>query len=297
MRTVAILGPGASPADLKPFQQFPATTWLHEFPASPAGADAVLIFGGDGTIHRHLAKLVELQIPVLIVPRGSGNDFARALGLRSWRDSLAAWREFVVQGRNPDRVDLGVVRPLDGPADAEPGSRFFCTVAGVGLDGEVARVANQLPRWLRGNGGYVLGLLAVLFRFHALPVKISELRGPAGTPPGLGSFQPMMLAAFANTPAYGGGMKIAPRAGLRDGTLDVCVVRALSKLKLLFLFPSVYSGRHLSVREVDYFSSHALQVETETPSSVYADGEYVCQTPVEIAVKPAALPVILPATG
>ena len=56
-------------------------------PNDSGSADAILIFGGDGTIHRHLAQLVKLQIPVLVVPRGSGNDFARALKLRSIADN------------------------------------------------------------------------------------------------------------------------------------------------------------------------------------------------------------------
>ena len=287
MRAAAILGPGSSPAELKPFQDCPDTAWVHGLPANSAEADAVLVFGGDGTIHRHLARLVEMQLPVLIVPRGSGNDFARALGLRSQRDSLTAWREFLVSGGKVDAVDLGILRPLAASAAAEDGPRYFCTVAGVGLDGEVARVANRLPRWLRANGGYALSLLPVLFRFSAFAASISKL------PEQKESFRPVVLAAFANTAAFGGGMKIAPRAGLQDGMLDVCVIRAINKLKLLFLFPSVYSGRHLSMREVEYFSSQALQVQTERPFPVYADGEYVCQTPVEVGVKPAALPVIV----
>ena len=63
-------------------------------PASGEQADVILLFGGDGTVHRHLGQLVRLGLPVLVVPAGSGNDFARALGLRRVRDSLAAWRKF-----------------------------------------------------------------------------------------------------------------------------------------------------------------------------------------------------------
>src|ERR1700689_512163 len=85
MRAAAIFGLGTSPADLKPFQDRSPTEWQYGLPASSSDADAVLIFGGDGTIHRHLAALVRLQLPVLVVPAGSGNDFARALKLRSVR--------------------------------------------------------------------------------------------------------------------------------------------------------------------------------------------------------------------
>ena len=78
--------------DVKPFQKDSDANWLVGLPADSNEADAILIFGGDGTVHRHLPQLVKLRLPVLVVPCGSGNDFARALGLGSVRDSLAAWR-------------------------------------------------------------------------------------------------------------------------------------------------------------------------------------------------------------
>ena len=103
-----------------------------------------------------------------------------------------------------------------------------------------------------------------------------------------------MVVAFANTPTYGGGILIAPHARLDDGKLDICVVEAMAKVRLLRLFPSVYSGRHLKVPEVKYFQAGRLRIETEEPTEVYADGEYVCPTPVEVTVEGAALKVIVP---
>ena len=121
-------------------------------------------------------------------------------------------------------IDLGVITPLEA-ADAaqvahEParnsalGTRhYFCSVAGVGLDSEVARRANELPRWLRGHGGYALTLAPTIFRFAPLPMKIFTPDEAGGWT--TRSDQPTILAAFANTSTYGGGMKIAPHA--RDG--------------------------------------------------------------------------------
>src|SRR5271165_6089852 len=98
MRAAAIFGLGCSPYNLKPFQtnESQQIEWRVGMPAASDQADAVLLFGGDGTIHRHLGQLVKLGLPVLVVPAGSGNDFARALGLRTRRDSLAAWKGFCV---------------------------------------------------------------------------------------------------------------------------------------------------------------------------------------------------------
>jgi len=91
---------------------------------------------------------------------------------------------------------------------------------------------------------------------------------------------------------YGGGMRVAPKAAVDDGLLDICLIREIRKLKLLSVFPSVYFGRHLGIREVEYFQAATAQLETERPLDVYADGEYVCRTPVQIGVAKAALQVI-----
>src|SRR5438128_12579623 len=119
MRAAAIFGPGSSEKDLKPFQKNSDATWLIGMPASPKQADAILIFGGDGTVHRHLEQLAKLQLPVLVVPRGSGNDFARALNLNRIRHAITAWKTFVSNAANVRTIDLGVIRPSDDCGDSE----------------------------------------------------------------------------------------------------------------------------------------------------------------------------------
>lgn len=318
MRAAVILGLGCSPKHLKPFQTDESQLtqkieWRMGMPASGDAADVLLLFGGDGTVHRHLGQLVRLRLPVLVVPAGSGNDFARAIGLRSVRDSIAAWQRFCRGAGNVRAIDLGVIFTTEhageapAPHDPSRGSahpRYFCCVAGVGLDGEVSRRANQLPRWLRGHGGYALTLLPLIFRFAPLPMKIlkpaerTDPISPQSTDRNAGwttvSDQPTILAAFANTPFYGGGMKIAPQAKMDDGVFDVCVVRGMDPFKLFCMFPTIYSGQHLKVREVEYFQTARVRVETEHPLDVYADGEYTCRTPVEVGVQSAALKIVSP---
>src|SRR5262249_6097760 len=190
----------------------------------------------------------------------------------------------------------GIIARITSPAGAPSieGRRSFCCVAGVGLDGEVARRANHLPRWLRGNGGYLLSVVPTLFTFAPFPLQIQL--PDAGTGEWISrTHGTALLAAFANTPFYGGGMKVAPQAKMDDGLVDVCKVGAVGPLRLFRLFPTVYSGRHLRVPEVEYFQVSRLRVETEHPMDVYADGEYVCRTLMEVSVQRSALKVITPA--
>ena len=288
MRAAAILGLGCSAKDLQPFQTDNSIEWRIGVPADANEADVILLFGGDGTVHRHLGTLVRLGLPVLVVPAGSGNDFATSLGLRRVRDSLAAWSAFCASQLPAREIDLGIIQEL-----ADPIPHYFCCVAGVGFDGEVARRANRLPRWLRGHGGYALSAAPAIFSFAPMPMKISTAENASDWT--LRSDQPTLLAAFANTPLYGGGMKVAPKAKMDDGLLDVCIVGGVNPLKLFSLFPTVYAGRHLGIKEVTYFQTARANVETDYPLDVYADGEYVCRTPVEVSIQRAALKVIAPA--
>jgi len=291
MRAAAIFGPGSSMRDLRPLQGAPGTEWSIGLPESASAADAILVFGGDGTVHRHLRALVKLGLPVLVVPAGSGNDFARALGLRRVKDSLAAWGRFASGGANVRAVDLGVISPMGGGGEALPhGPHYFSCAAVVGIDGEIARRANSLPRWLRAHGGYALSLAPALLTFRAFTLKLSLDDSGAFVPREEHS---TLAAVFANTPVYGGGMRIAPKAKLDDGLLDVCVIHDISKLKLAGVFPTVYFGRHLGIREVEYFPGARVRVETDRPLDVYADGEYVCRTPVEVGIRSKAFGVIV----
>jgi diacylglycerol kinase (ATP) len=283
--------------------------WTLGLPASSNDADVVLIFGGDGTVHRHLGALVALKLPVLVVPCGSGNDFARALNLHSVKASLAAWKKFSAGANNVRAIDLGIItaihpqgrKPFErsdedathavvGSPDQAGNCTFFCCAGGVGLDGEIARRANRFPRWLRGHGGYLIGALPALLKFSPVSTKVMTPRNEGWE---IRSDESIFVAVFANAGSYGGGMNIAPRAVLDDGKLDICVVRDLAKSRLFCLFPTVYFGRHLSIPEVDYFQVERLRLEPETPLDVYADGEYVCRTPIEVSLAPAVLQVII----
>ena len=305
--------------------------------------DAALVFGGDGTMHRYLAGLSIRQIPTLIVPIGSANDFAQSIGVNDIAGALAAWRRFCTSGDNLRSIDLGVIESIDsanpsaaatdttkpepwqdetleslhfvpdGPRRDQPKmaarimhsqlrhateaqqelscSTFFSCIAGTGLDAKVNRLALNQPRWLRSHGGYVVGLLQVLGSFRPPRIKVCE-ETSAGWQTRID--EPGFLIAVGNGPQYGHGMRLTHEAKMDDGLFDLCFVKNLSKLRLLWLFHVVYRGRHIQMPEVEYLRSAKVRIETDPVSEVFADGEYICPTPVEISVRPKALRIIVP---
>jgi diacylglycerol kinase (ATP) len=305
MRVAAILGPQAGERDLQPFQSPGVELAPVAGLVTNSPFDAALIFGGDGSVHRQLAAAIESQIPILCVPTGSGNDFARALGLATFRLALSAWQQFCAGHEKVRAVDIAEIASLPGMSNLQLGTHsseltarrseaatensLYCCVAGAGLDSEVNRRANRLPSWLRGHGGYVLSLAPALAAFQPpeISVELFDSQGPrriAG---------PATLVAFANAPSYGHGMRIAPRAQLDDGKLDVCFVRRTPKLRLLRLFPRVFGGAHLDLPEVCYAQCSGLTISSDPPLDIFGDGEFIARTPAEIRIRPRALRAIV----
>lgn len=338
MRVVALLGPVATEEHVRKFE-IPGVNLFsgNELDATDQ-PDAALIFGGDGTVHRHLPALSAKQIPTLVVPMGSANDFAKSIGLRSSEDSVDAWHRFCAMGDNVRTIDLGTIEPLDSPAQLpanetpEPwaadtlenlhfvpdgprhdlprmgprilqsqvrraaeaehevsSSIVFGCITGTGLDAAVNRRTLQQPRWLRAHGGYIFALLQVLGGFRPPNLHVSaEIDGTWHTIVD----EPGMLVAIGNGPQYGNGMRLAHRASMDDGLLDVCFVRVLSKLRLLRLFHVVFRGEHIGMREVEYWQATRLRLVADPVSEVFADGEPICSTPVEIGIRRNGLRVI-----
>jgi diacylglycerol kinase (ATP) len=276
---IALLHPDVSPRIVDRFRCRSIEIRVQDNLESSTNFSAALIFGGDGTVHRHLPQLHRYKIPALVVPGGSGNDFAKALGIRSVEAALRAWQQFCADGKNVKEIDLGVIR-----AGGE--EILFCCVAGVGMDAEANARANRMPQWLKGRGGYVLAALQSLIAFKPVEMSVKtvqrEIRRPA------------FFVAVGNAHRYGGGMKVTPLALPDDGLLDICVVSKLNKLKLLCWVPTIFFGGHLRLKQVEYFQAELVRIETGRELELYADGDFACKTPVEIGVLRRALRVIVP---
>ena len=239
------------------------------------GARQVAACGGDGTVHEVVNGLANSDAVLGVVPCGRGNDLARALGLS--KDVVDVVNTLV---HGVDRaIDLGKV-----------GDRFFATVATLGFDTAVAqRMQTQgagfLTRTLEVGGtvSYGLTVLRTLFGYRSPFVR---LQGDFGVFEGR-----VLLAATANAPFYGSGIKIAPGAIVDDGMLDVCIVADVSRWTVLRMFLSAYSGAHVGHSAVRIVQTRTLQIESDDPLWIFADGEPMCEVPAKIEVVPDALRV------
>lgn len=280
MIAAALLHPDVSPKVVDRFRSSGVEIKILDHLEHAENYSAALIFGGDGTVHRHLAQLHQYRNPTLVVPTGSGNDFAKALGIRSVDVALSAWKQFCLDGKNFKDIDLGLIR-------AGGHETLFCCVAGVGMDAEANARANRMPPWLKSRGGYVLAALQSLIAFKPTEMNITadgrEIRRPA------------FFIAVGNALSYGGGMKVTPQASLDDGLLDICLVSKMNKLKLLCWVPTIFFGKHLQLKQVEYFQARQVSIDAERNLDLYADGDYAGQTPVQIGLIRRGLRVIVPA--
>ena len=239
--------------------------------AAEEGVERLLVGGGDGTWHWAAQGLAGSETALAPVPLGTGNDLARELGFPL--DPGAAFAA-ALEGEL-DRIDLGRI-----------GERFFCGVAGVGFDAAVAEYARTHVRRLRGPLVYAWATLVSLAPFRppraTLEVGDRRIEGE------------LFLVAFANTSHYGGGMRIAPDADPRDGRLDVVVLKNVSKLHLLRVFPKVYRGRHLADPSVEVLRGARARLSVSPTQWINADGEGLGRTSgeMEVAVVPRALRVV-----
>ncbi|WNG91123.1 diacylglycerol kinase [Mycobacterium sp. ITM-2016-00318] len=239
------------------------------------GMDALVVVGGDGIISLALQVLAQTDIPLAIIPAGTGNDHAREFRIPTGDPEAAA--DVVVDGR-AETVDLGHIVGADGT------DRWFGTVMAAGFDSLVTDRTNRM-RWPHGRMRYNVAMVAELSKLRLLPFRLSFDGDQLETA--------LTLAAFGNTKSYGGGMKICPNADPTDGLLDVTMVASASRTKLIRLFPTVFKGTHVDLDEVR--TAQAKTVTVDSPGiNAYADGEFVCPLPVEVSAVSGALKILRP---
>ncbi|MEL4318013.1 YegS/Rv2252/BmrU family lipid kinase [Leifsonia sp. YIM 134122] len=245
--------------------------------AVEAGTDALVVVGGDGMVSLGTNLVAGTAIPLGIVAAGTGNDMARGLGLPVG-DTDAAIRTLLDSlHRDPRVIDAARVRHGDL-------TTWYAGVLSAGFDAVVNERANTMTR-PRGSSRYILALLRELLTLK--PVSyILTIDGAVREVEG-------MLVSIANNVSLGGGMRVAPDALLDDGLLDVFIVKKLSRLEFIRVFPKVYSGTHTTHPAVEILRATSVRIETVTTIVAYADGERVGPLPVDITVVPGALRMLV----
>jgi diacylglycerol kinase (ATP) len=224
----------------------------------------VIAVGGDGLLHNILQRVVPAQIPLALIPAGTGNDFVRTLGwkLDSFDDQLQA-----VTTLSPTAVDLGLV---DG--------EWFAAILSTGFDSIVNEKANTMA-WPKGPMKYNAAIAIELPRFKPRHYQITLDDRTISTE--------AMLIAVSNGRSYGGGMLVCPNANIVDGLFDVMVLHPVSTIEFIKVFPRVFAGTHVSHPAVEIVRSRSVRIESKAVA--YADGERIGQLPISAECIPGAL--------
>lgn len=238
---------------------------LHTLPA----ASRVVLVGGDGTVNQMLPVLVEQGLALGLVPQGSGNDLARALGVARW-----GWQRCL------DWALHGTAIPVDvGWLDATHMHRPFLSSLTVGFDSAVGYRALHGPRWLRGLPRYLWATLRELSALQTWAMEISA----DGVPMHRGT---TLFASTLNTPTYGSGMPATPDARIDDGQLNLLVAGAFNPVQALAMLPRLLLGRHLGHPRIQSHTYRQMHIRGDRPLPLATDGEYIGEAQ-EVAVRMA----------
>ncbi|HEX9814721.1 MAG TPA: diacylglycerol kinase family protein [Myxococcota bacterium] len=249
-----------------------------------AGVERVIVAGGDGTLSEVVTGLLSADLggyaTIGLLPVGTAGDFARGFG--EPRDLDAAIDRLA--GGRTHRVDAG--RVTYRTVGREAVTSYFANIASLGLSGEVAELVNRTDKRFGGRLSYLLGAVRGVARYRSERVSISV--------DGECVFEDALaIAAVANGPCFGGGMRIAPGARVDDGVFDWVIVPAMSRFSLLRKIPLLYSGSHL--RDPRILSGQGRVIEARAmsgPVRIDVDGEALGGLPARFEILPNAITLL-----
>jgi len=237
--------------------------------ASNLGYDSIIAVGGDGTLLEVANGLLGSSVPLGIIPSGTGNDFARTIGIP---ENVEKALDCITENQST-RIDVGKI-----------GDVCFINVASVGFDAEIARDVIKLQKYMPGKISYYIAALLKVFTYRFKNVQI-EIDGEKM------NFK-ILLIAIANGCYYGGGMKVNPNGHIEDGYLDIIVITALPRFKIPLLFSKFIKGDYLKLPYVKIYKARKVKIHSEKTLPVNTDGDIKAQTPSEFSISPLALNVI-----
>jgi len=251
--------------------------------AGEQGYEMVIAMGGDGTVHEvinGIMQLPEKSRPILgVVPVGSGNDFAHAIGAPARSDHALA---HALKG-DPSAIDLGLMTDEHGRKE------YFDNSLGIGFDAVVTIRSHKLPL-LRGFLMYLTAVIQTIFLNHDpmdMQIQADDKRWE----------QSNLLLTVCNGPREGGGFMIAPEAKNDDGILHYAMIKKVGRLMMFRLVPEVMKGTHGNFKQVTMGSCKKMTVSSDRPMYIHADGEIYTSfgsnlRKVTVEVLPSVLKVI-----
>ena len=247
-------------------------------------ASRIVVVGGDGTLNQLLPSLLKSSHITGLVPFGSGNDTARALGLHG-----LPWQQALKHGLagTASRIDIGLAEfEVDSNGDIEMRSVPFISSLTTGFDSSVGLRAINGPKWLRGLPRYLLATVRELVNFRTwhMAVRVDGIAMHSGN---------ALFASTLNTRTFGAGMPAVPHARMDDGQLNLLLAGDISLGQTLLLLPRLLVGKHLSHPKVLTQPFRTMQINAVKPVPVAADGEYLgLSRQITVRVQAAQLAVV-----
>lgn len=248
----------------------------------PNTIEKIIVVGGDGTIHEVMNGLGDTDIPVGFIPGGSGNDFARGVGIKGNPETIL---KKIVSGEQVIDYWLG-----NYIKDGEK-QRYFVNSMGFGFDAETAYTANRssykkyFNQLKMGTASYVIAILQVLLNYKRMTLKI-VLDGEERI------IENCWLISIGNHPYYGGGMKIMPNAKVQPDKFSVLVVHSIPKWKVLALFMLVFTGKHEKIKGVELLEAEQLSIKASNEIYMQVDGQTMTCREAEVMKETKEIQII-----
>jgi len=234
------------------------------------GVDIVVASGGDGTVNEVACAMVNTDIPMGILPAGSGNGLARCLGISM---SYALALRTIIRG-NSKLMDVATVNDM-----------LYTSIAGIGFDAHVAQKFSET--FIRGMISYMQITLNEFSSYKPLTYKL--------TIDGVSMDKHALMIIFANSDQFGFNTRIAPDAKVDDGLLDICVIKKMPVTQIMNIGYHMMMGTPAKSGYAEYFRGKEITIENITDPLMNIDGEAkIVKSPVSISIKPLALRVIVP---
>ena len=234
----------------------------------------VLSLGGDGTLHEVVNGCVYTGRTVGILPAGSGDDFAFALGLE--RNNITRALEVILRG-NTKTVDTANVN-----------GETFVNAFGVGFDADVGYSIYTAPKFLKERNAYFYSIFATLSKLESIPVKVTIDNQHVFDGPSL-------LVSTQNGPRTGGSFLFSPDAKVDDGLLDIVIAGEFGRLGTLRILPKVLKGTHLGHPKIKILRGKEVRLEWARPRPGHMEGELLQPaTTFDIRIQAASLNVLVP---